>query len=405
VAVGTDGAPEAGSPKRWLTRQVLGLGLVSLFTDVGMEMGLPLLPAVLSGLGGGAVALGLVDGLPDTLAALLQVFSGRWADRIGKRKPFVVVGHSLSALLRPLFGLAAAPWQVVAVRAADRVGKGLRKPSMSSLLEGASSPETRGRVFGFNDALDNAGQMLGPLLAVLLLTAFAMDAQRVLLWTLAPGLLTIAAVLILVKEPPSPPRASLPPLGWAPPREILPALIPIALFTLGNASDLFLVKKVLEVGAPLWTQVLLWAGFAAVKIFSALLGGRLADRLGPRLTISLSWAWYAVIYFLFAFVSDLKVLVFVFLAYGLFHGLSEGPQKALIGSLAPQEIKGTCYGWFGLVTGILSLPAGLLCGLLWWWQGAALAFSAGALLALAGLLFLWLPLGAGAPPRPATKSA
>ena len=399
--MGRAAAGGAGGRHGWLTRQVLGLGLVSLFTDMGMEMGLPLLPALLTGLGGGAVALGLVDGLADTLAALLQVVSGRWADRSGRRKPFVAAGHSLSALLRPLFGFAAAPWQVVAVRMADRVGKGLRKPSMSSLLEGAARPETRGRVFGFNDALDNAGQMLGPLLAVALLFAFKDDVRRVLLWALAPGALAIAAVLLLVGEERRPPRASLPPLGWAPPSVILPALLPIAVFTLGNASDLFLLLKVQGTGVPLWSQALLWAGFASVKIFSSLLGGRLSDRLGPRLAISLGWAWYALVYLAFAFASDLRVLVGVFLAYGLFHGLSEGPQKALLGSLAPPGLKSTCYGWLGLVTGLLALPAGLLCGALWQWQGPGAAFAAGAGLALLGLALLWIPW----PPAPARAPA
>ena len=374
----------------WLTRQVLGLALVSLFTDMGMEMGLPWLPSLLASLGGGALALGLIDGLADCVAALLQVFSGRWADRRGRR-PLLVLGHSLSALVRPLFGLAAGPWQVVAVRAADRVGKGLRKPSQSSLLEGAAEPGTRGRVFGFNDALDNAGQMLGPLLGVGLYFLFAGNLRRVLLWALAPGVLTILAVLVLVREEGGPPAGGkAPSLSLAPPRQILPALLPVAVFTLGNASDLFLVKRVLDIGAPVWSMALLWAGLAAVKVCSALLGGRLADRLGPRSAISLGWIWYALIYALFAAVADLKFLCPLFLAYGLFHGLSEGPQKALIGSLAPAGGKAGSYGWLGLCTGVLALPAGILFGALWSWRGAPAAFGAGSALALCALGLLWI---------------
>ena len=177
----------------------------------------------------------------------------------------------------------------------------------------------------------------------------------------------------------------------------MPALIPIALFTLGNASDLFLLLKVQGSGAPIWGLALLWSAFAAVKVVSALVGGPLADRLGPRLAISLGWAWYGVIYFLFARTDNLRTMVVLFLAYGLFHGLSEGPQKALVGALAPAGSKATCFGWLGLTTGLLALPAGLLFGALWQWEGPATAFSVGAALALGGLVLLWLPLSGQRP--------
>jgi MFS family permease len=357
---------------------------------MGTEMGMPLLPALVTGLGGGAVALGLIDGMADTVAALLQVFAGRRTDRTGKRRPWVLFGYGFSGLMRPLFGLAAAPWQVVAVRSADRVGKGLRKPSRDGLLEAAATPETRGRVFGFHDAMDNAGQMLGPLTAVALLALFAGDPRKVLLCAIVPGALALAAVFLWVREegPRAQPKALV--MTWAPPKEIWPVLIPIALFTLGNASDLFLLLKVQSGGAPLWGLALLWSAFAGVKVLGALLGGPLADRLGPRVAISLGWAWYGIIYLAFARAGGLKAMVLIFLAYGLFHGFSEGPQKALVGSLAPKSLKATCFGWLGLTTGILALPAGLLFGGLWQWKGPALAFSAGAALALGGLALLWL---------------
>ena len=377
----------------WLTRQVLALGLVALLTDMGTEMGMPLLPALIAGLGGGAVAVGLVDGLADAVAALLQAFAGRWSDRSGRRKPFVLGGYSLSGLVRPLFGLAAAPWQVVAVRAADRVGKGLRKPSTSALLDQASSPATRGRVFGFYDAMDNAGQMLGPLVAIGLLALLAQDLHKVLLFAVLPGALAALVILALVKEQrqrPVPAAEEALRLGWAPPRAVLPVLLSIAVFSLGNASDLFLLMKVHRAGAPLWGQALLWAGYSFFKILSALLGGWLADRLGPRVTISLGWAFYAAIYAAFAWAGTLAGMSALFLAYGLFHGLSEGPLKALVGSLAPEARRSSSFGWLGLTTGLAALPAGLLFGWLWGSHGPGAAFGSGAALALLGLALLWL---------------
>ena len=383
----------------WLTRQVLALGLVALFTDFGTEMGMPLLPALIASLGGGALAVGLIDGLADAVAALLQVWAGRASDRSGRRKPFVLGGYSLSGLLRPLFGLAAAPWQVVAVRSADRVGKGLRKPSTSALLDQASTPATRGRVFGFYDAMDNAGQMLGPLATIGLLACLAQDIHKVLLWAIMPGALAVLVIVLLLREAPVAPTAPKPSLGWAPPKALLPVLLPIAVFSLGNASDLFLLLKVYRAGAPLWGQALLWAGYSFFKILSALLGGWLVDRVGPRLTITFGWAFYAAIYAAFALASNLGGMTALFLAYGLFHGLSEGPLKALVGSLTPPEHKSAGFGWLGLTTGLVALPAGLLFGWLWDAQGPAWAFGSGAALALAGLGLLWLA------PRPGSQPA
>jgi MFS family permease len=383
----------------WLTRQVLALGLVALLTDMGTEMGMPLLPALIASLGGGALAVGLIDGLADAVAALLQVFAGRASDRSGRRKPYVFAGYSLSGLVRPLFGLAAAPWQVVAVRSADRVGKGLRKPSTNALLDQAASPATRGRVFGFYDAMDNAGQMLGPLLAMALLLALAGDLHKVLLCAIVPGALAAVVILGWVREHRSPQAAPGEPFPWIPPRAILPVLLPIAVFSLGNASDLFLLLKVHQGGAALWTQALLWAGYSLFKIISALVGGRLSDRIGPRMTISLGWAFYAAVYGAFALTSSLGGMTALFLAYGLFHGMSEGPLKALVGSLTPAKLKSTGYGWLGLTTGLMALPAGLLFGWLWDAHGAPAAFGTGAGLALLGLALLWTV------PRPLSSRA
>jgi len=374
----------------WLTRQALALGLVALLTDMGTEMGMPLLPALIAGLGGGAVAVGLIDGLADAVAALLQVWAGRASDRSGRRKPYVFAGYSLSGLVRPLFGLAAAPWQVVAVRSADRVGKGVRKPSTNALLDQAATPATRGRVFGFYDAMDNAGQMLGPLLAMALLLAFAENLHKTLLCAIVPGALAALVVAFLVREHRAPKAAQAEPFPWIPPKAILPVLLPIAVFSLGNASDLFLLLKVHQGGAALWTQALLWAGYSAFKVVSALLGGKLSDRIGPRLTISLGWAFYAAVYTAFALATSLGAMTALFLAYGLFHGMSEGPLKALVGSLTPAKHKSTGYGWLGLTTGLVSLPAGLLFGWLWDAHGASAAFGTGAGLALLGLALLWL---------------
>jgi MFS family permease len=373
-----------------MTRNVLALGLVSLFTDTATEIVVPLLPVFLTTtLGAGALALGWIEGTADAVASLLKLVSGRVADRLGRNRPLVLAGYALSSIARPVIALAAVPAHVLAVRVTDRVGKGLRTSPRDSLLARSVPEKARGTAYGFHRAMDHAGAVLGPLLAIGFLTFVSTDLRLLFALTAVPGVLAVAAILIGVREIASKEKAATAATG-----EPLPAgrlarfLVPLAVFTLGNASDVFLLLKAGTEKVPLIGLPLLWMAFHVVKMLSATPGGRLSDRIGRRRTIALGWSVYALVYAGLAVTTSRAAIAALFIVYGLYHGLTEGAEKALVADLAPAGARGTAFGWYHATIGILALPAGLLFGGLWERFGPATAFATGAGLAFAALALL-----------------
>jgi len=307
--------------------------------------------------------------------------------------------------MRPVMAFASAPWHVVAVRCTDRVGKGLRTSPRESLLAEQATPRTRGKVFGFHRAADHTGAVLGPLVAVGLLSYFDGDLRKIFLCTAVPGALALLVAFLFVREGRARPSKDVERAtswSWVPPSEIRPLLLPLAVFTLGASSDMFLLLKATQAKAPLYTLPLLWMGLHVVKVLSSLASGPLVDRWGARVSITAGWLVYIAVYGSMAFVSTPAAIVAVFLVYGLFHGLTEGPEKAMVAQLTPPHLKGTCFGWYGLTTGVLALPAGLFFGWLWDSYGQAWAFGSGAVFAAVALLLLWLSpaLGPGVAAAP-----
>lgn len=375
-----------------LPREVVALGWVSFFSDVASEMIVALLPAFLGTLaGGGALALGAIEGLADAIASLLKLVSGTWADRIGRNRPFVVVGYALSMLAKPFMAFAQAAWHVALVRSADRTGKGLRTSPRDALLAAAVPPEQRGAAFGFDRALDHAGAVAGPLLAVGILYFGTRDLRTIFWLSAIPGALVMICLLVFVREQPVVPRAAQP-LPWKaglPPAPLVRVLVPLALFTLGNSSDLFLLLLAGEKQSSIYALPILWMGLHVVKSASALLGGRLVDRFGARPLIVAGWIWYALIYGGLALAQSQLAIVALVLVYGLYHGLTEGAEKALVAEIAPTEQRGTWFGWYHLVIGLLAFPASLVFGWIWQRWSSSAAFAVGATLALAAALLLF----------------
>lgn len=380
------------TPRRPLPRDVRSLGLVSLFNDASSEMIFPLLPAFVTGvLRAGPAFLGLLEGLAESLSALLKLLAGRLSDRLGRRKPLVLAGYTLASGARPWMALAAAPWHVLAVRLADRVGKGLRSAPRDALLAAVAPPEERGRAFGFHRAMDHAGAMLGPLLAagVLALTG---DLRLTFALAAVPAILAVLVLALGVREPAAAPRddtaapGAPPPLG-APVRSYLAVL---TVFTLGNSSDAFLLLRAQEAGLSLAALPLLWSWHHAVKAATSTHGGALSDRVGRRRTILLGWGVYALTYAGFALVAEAWHVWALFGVYGLFHALTEGAEKALLADLAPAAARGTAFGAYHALTGAALLPASLVTGWLWQAFGATAALGLGA--ALAGVAALGLLL-------------
>src|SRR5689334_3222167 len=351
-----------------------------------------LLPAFLATLsGGGALALGVIEGFADAVASLLKLVSGAWADRIGRYRPFVVAGYALAMLTKPFMALATAAWHVALVRSVDRTGKGLRTSPRDALLAAATTPANRGTAFGFHRAMDNAGAVVGPLLAVGLLYFVTQDLRTIFWLSAIPGALVMLCLFAFVRERPVE-RHSAQTLPWKaglPPAPLLRVLAPLALFTLGNSSDLFLLLLAGEKQTSIYALPILWMALHVVKSATSFLGGRLVDRLGARPVITAGWIWYALIYGALALASSQAAIVVLVLFYGLYHGLTEGAEKALVAELAPPEQRGTWFGWFHLTVGLLAFPASLAFGWIWQNWGSAAAFGTGATLALAAALLLF----------------
>jgi MFS family permease len=369
---------------------VRALGLVSLLTDASSEMIYPLLPAFLTGtLRAGPAFLGVVEGLAETLAALVKLLSGRLSDRVPRRKPLVLAGYSLSSLARPLLALASAPSHVLSIRLLDRLGKGVRGAPRDALVVKVTAESERGRAFGFQRAMDHAGAALGPLLAsaVLLVT----DELRVVFALAAvPAALAVLALVRGVREEPR--AASVTTRAREAPPPLEPGLVRylavLALFTLGNSSDAFLLLRAQQAGVPLALVPLLWTLHHLVKAAAGTWGGALSDRAGRRPTIVLGWGVYAAAYAGFATATSPLAFPALFVVYGLFHAMTEGAERALVADLAGAASRGRAFGLFHAVTGAALLPASLLTGLLWQRFGAGAALGTGA--ALAGLAALGL---------------
>ena len=395
------GSDPAGNPldRFGLSRPVWLLGWVSFFTDTASEMVYPLLPLFLTRvLGASPMSLGVIEGVAEGANSILKIVSGRIADRTGQPKKLVLAGYGLSSLVRPLIGFVTAWPQVLALRFTDRVGKGVRTSPRDALLARFAPDKTRGRVYGFHRAMDHAGAVAGPLVATVFLYFYPESYRALFMWTLVPGLVVILLVLRLPNErtPVRAPRSPvLDPSSAAPRASRLPhrfylAMSVIFLFALGNASDAFILLRLNDLGvAPVWIP-LLWSGLHLVKMSSSVIGGALSDRFGRRAMIVLGYLWYAAIYAAFAWSSSLATAIVIFLAYGLYFGLTEGVEKAWVADMAPADARGTAFGIYNAALGFGGLAASLIFGAIWTRVSPQAAFLTGASLALAASLLLYL---------------
>ena len=367
------------------------LGWVSLLTDAATEAVYPLLPVFITQvLGGPPVALGIVEGAADATSSILKVVAGRWSDRAGVRKPIVVLGYSLSSLVRPFVAIATSWAHVFAIRVADRVGKGLRSAPRDSMLATLAPPGERGRVFGYHWAMDHAGAAIGPLLATVFLY-FSPDNYRLLFGlTIIPGVL---AVFTLLRVPET--LAAVPSVPEVP--SVPGARLPVALkkyfvissiFALGNSSDVFLLLQLSQSGVPLIGLTMLWSAQHAIKALITMRAGILSDRVGRRTLIISGWVIYALVYVGFAFSASMYALIGWFMIYSTYTAAVEGTEKALVADLTPEALHATAFGWHAAVQGVGALAAGIVFGLLWQNLGAPVAFVTGAVLSIAAATLL-----------------
>ena len=417
-----------------LPRPVWLLGWVSFFTDTASEMIYPLMPLFLTRvLGAGPMSLGVIEGVAEAANSILKIVSGRMADRTGAPKPLVLAGYGLSSIVRPFVAMAGGWLQVLALRFADRLGKGIRSSPRDAMLATFATESNRGQIFGFHRGMDHAGAVMGPLIAAAFLYFRPDDYRTLFALTIVPGIIVI---LILLRIPdarrdtsstsnapayarqngsraPARPRSSAPLRGEAAreggqlptpnehavptsgderglPRAFWHAMALIFLFSLGNASDAFLLLRFADVGiAPFWIP-LLWSAIHVVKTASSVIGGRISDRMGRRQVIGIGWLLYAAVYAAFAITDSPPALVVVFLVYGLYFGLTEGVEKAWVADLAPAAGRGNAFGVYNALIGFGALGASLLFGYLWTHASPSAAFYTGAGFALAATALLYL---------------
>ena len=376
----------------------------------------PLLPIFLAGvLGTSSTFIGAIEGTAETTASLLKLVSGWWSDRIKTRKPFVVTGYLIASVVRPFTAAARSASQVLAIRLTDRIGKGLRTSPRDALLADSAPADARGLAYGFHAAADNAGAVLGPLLAFLILKLHGVGmldtskrlsahdefAIRNVFWLSAiPAAIAMLVLIFVVHDVPRRDDRSdtsatslqterLTGKFWA-------YLTVVLLFTLGNSTDAFLLLRANQLGVPVALAPILWAVLNFVKSATGTYGGQLSDRLGRKPLIVGGWLLYAAVYFAFAWAKVPWQAWALFAIYGIFYGMTEGTEKALVADVVPRARRGAAFGWYNLAIGLGALPASLIFGWIWDTRGAPSAFVFGASLAL----FAAVLMAIVAPSRP-----
>ncbi len=409
-----------------LPRNVWAASLTSFLTDISSEMVLNLVPLFLANvLHTQTGIIGLIEGVAEATASVLKVFSGWLSDRLRARKWLAVGGYGLSAASKPFF-LIAGSWGVVAaVRWADRVGKGVRTAPRDALVADSVEAPRRGMAFGFQRAADTAGAALGILIALGVVWAtqaggrtLAAPTFRTLVWiSLLPAVLAVVVLAIGARERRPAAAATSAASRWplanpaALGRPFLVYLAITGLFDLGNSSDAFLVLRAQERGLSVAGILAMLFTFNVVYSVVALPAGKLSDRLGRRGLIAGGWLVYAAIYLGFALARTGWHVWLLYVAYGLYYGLAAGASRALVADLVPAALRGTAFGTYNALLGVLDLPASLIAGVLWQgiggWRGfgapAPFAFGAAMALLAAALLAAWKPTPAGAR-QPATEA-
>jgi MFS family permease len=383
---------ESESRVKVLPRNVKLLGWASCLNDVASEMIYPLLPQFLmSVLGGNKTQLGIIEGAVESLSSWLKLAAGAWSDRTGRRKPFVVIGYTAAALARPAIALAGVPWHLLAARSVDRIGKGVRTAPRDAIIAASTSAGLRGTAFGFHRAMDHLGAAIGPVVAYFILRQWPDSLRSIFALTLLPGIAVIVLVAAGLREPKQGGQRREEELtGGSTPLGIPFRIYMVALvvFTLGNSSDAFLLVRAGELGVASVHLPLLWFAFHVSKSLGNLIGGRLVDRIGPRLPLIGGWFVYAGVYVAFSMATTPLHVWVLFLGYAVYYSLAEPAEKTLVAKIVGPRRAGLAFGWYNFAIGIAALPASVIFGWLYEHHGPAASFGWGAALAMIAMLLI-----------------
>ena len=373
-----------------ISRNILFTGLTSFLTDTSTKMVYSVMPMFLMSIGASKTSLSLIEGIAESTAALVKTFSGFWSDKIGKNKPFMLIGYGLSSLIMPFYSVVVSPVQVLWLRFAERVGKGVRTAPRDSLIAGSVTNGETGTAFGIQKAMDNMGAILGPMFAFLLLLVLPDNYRIIFLLAGIPALFGILTLLFGVKEAK---KIRNSPIVWSGlksfPKRYYFFLAVIFIFTLGNSTDALLLVKANEIGVKVAFIPLVYLVTSVVSVALAVPMGVLSDRVGKEKLLLVGYLLYAVVYFGFGWSSDIRAIIGLFALYGLYSAMTDGTQKAFVSDLVDSDKKGTGLGIYNALIGLTLLPASLLAGILYDKVNADVPFYFGAGMSLLAALMLF----------------
>ncbi len=392
-----------------LPRNVWAVSLTSFFMDISSEMIINILPLFLSNvLGMRTVVIGAIEGIAEATSSVLKIFSGWFSDRLKSRKGLAVLGYTLSAVAKPFFYFANSAGMITGIRVADRIGKGIRTAPRDALVADSVETKNRGVAFGFQRAADTAGAMVGLIIAlgVVWFTQQYVEKitrstfQLIVLISIIPAFLAVLSLVLGTKETRVEGQRQMPKFAFkALGKNFMIFMMIVAIFDLGNSSDAFLVLRAQERGISVAGILMMLVVFNLVYTVTSLPAGSLSDRVGRKKVILGGWLVYALIYMGFALAKSAAVVWLLYICYGFYYGLSYGTTKALVADLVSEELRGTAYGTYNAVLGVLDFPASLIAGLLWQgagnWAGfgpsAPFWFGGGMALLAVALMAWWLP--------------
>ena len=374
-------------------KNVFVTGLVSFFMDISSEMIYPLVPLFLANvLGVNKSLIGLIEGIAESTASLVKVFSGWFSDKIGNRKWLMAAGYGISTLSRPIVALAAGWHHVMGSRFMDRFGKGVRTAPRDAILAESTDKSSLGKTFGFQRSMDTMGAVVGPALAFFLLGILSNDYRKVFWLSMIPGVIAVLLIIFFITEKKKAaavhahrPKLTLRNFDW----KFKFFVIIAALFAVGNSSDMFLILRARQVGISTGLIPMVYLLFNLVYSLSSIPAGIAADRFGKKRIILLGFILFAFLYYGFAVASDSKAIWLLFSLYGLFMGLTDGVNRAFLATIIPQHFKATAFGFYNTVVGLAMLPASLIGGWLWDHVSPSATFYFGAATgALSAVLFI-----------------
>lgn len=370
-------------------RNVFFTGLTSFLTDTSTKMIYSVMPLFLLSIGASKTSISLIEGIAESTASLIKAFSGHWSDKLGKNKPFMLIGYGITAFITPFYALVRFPIHVLVLRFVERIGKGLRAAPRDSLISGSVAKNETGRTFGFHKAMDNSGAIIGPLAAFLVLYFFPINYTTLFLLATIPAFLGVITIAVFIKEAKADKKEQKQTFHLNQlPKKFYFFLLIVFVFTLGNSADALLLVKTAETGINKSYVPFVYMIFNTVSVLLAIPIGKISDKIGREVLIIGGFLVYAIVYFFFGKYNSLNVFIFLFALYGLYSALVDGSQKALISDSVSTHLKGTAFGLYHAVLGVTLLPASLIAGLLYDKVNSNAPFYFGALMALIASLLM-----------------